>query len=243
MTVSQNSQPSPAPAFSLVIPCFNEARALPELIERCAFVARTGGGEVILVNNGSTDDSEEVLKKLLPASNGLVRSVTVKENRGYGFGILSGLAEARAPIVGWTHADLQTDPVDVLRALPTLEDNDGPILIKGRRYGRNFSDRFFTAGMSVFESLLFVKPLTDIYGQPTLFSRELIDEWGEPPEDFALDLFALYSARRLKYRVVRFPVIFAPRKFGSSSWNFNFAAKRKFIKRTVSYSFALRKKL
>lgn len=229
--------------FSLVIPCYNEAGALPELVARCAFLASQGGGEVILVDNGSLDDTQEILARLLPGTGDLVRSVHVVENRGYGFGIMSGLAAARAPMIGWTHADLQTDPLDVLRAMPAVDTVQGPILIKGRRYGRPFGDRFFTAGMSVFESLLFQRRLTDIYGQPTLFSRELLDSWGSAPHDFALDLFALQAAKKLKYGIVRFPVIFAPRKYGSSSWNFDFASKWKFIKRTVSYSFALRKKI
>jgi glycosyltransferase involved in cell wall biosynthesis len=233
--------------FSLVIPCYNEAQGLAELVRRCAYVAAEGRGEVILVDNGSSDDSARVLEELLGAegADGLdgVRWIRVPVNQGYGFGITSGLAAARAAIVGWTHADLQTDPADVLRALPLLEDAGGPVLVKGRRYGRPVADRVFTAGMSVFESLLLRRPLHDINAQPTLFSRELLDRWGEPPTDFSLDLFALWTARELGFEIRRFPVIFAPRKFGTSSWNTDWSAKRRFIRRTLDYSISLRKSL
>jgi glycosyltransferase involved in cell wall biosynthesis len=246
---SQSGDARPGqPAFSLVIPCYNESAGLPELVRRCAYVATEGGGEVILVDNGSADDSAAVLEGLLgpagaePGRDG-VRWVRVPVNQGYGFGITSGLAATRADVVGWTHADLQTDPADVLRALPLLEGTSGPVLVKGRRFGRPLADRVFTAGMSAFETALLRRPLRDINAQPTLFHRELLDRWGTPPTDFSLDLFALYTAGRLGFEIRRFPVVFAPRKFGTSSWNTDFAAKRKFIRRTLDYSLQLRKSL
>jgi glycosyltransferase involved in cell wall biosynthesis len=236
-----------APAFSLVIPCFNESAGLPELIRRCAYVAAEGRGEVVLVDNGSSDRSAQVLEDLLGAegSDGRdgVRWIRVPVNQGYGFGITSGLAAARAAIVGWTHADLQTDPADVLRALPLFEDAGDRVLVKGRRYGRPVADRVFTAGMSTFETALLRRPLRDINAQPTLFSRELLDRWGTPPTDFSLDLFALWTAQELGFEIRRFPVIFAPRKFGTSSWNTDWSAKRRFIRRTLDYSLQLRKSL
>lgn len=236
-----------APAFSLVIPCYNESAGLPELVRRCTYVAAEGHGEVVLVDNGSSDDSAAVLQGLLGAadSDGRdgVRWVRVPVNQGYGFGITSGLAAARAQVIGWTHADLQTDPADVLRAVPLFEGGGTRMLVKGRRYGRPVADRVFTAGMSAFETVLLRRPLRDINAQPTLFSRELVERWGTPPTDFSLDLFALYSAAALGFEIRRFPVIFAPRKWGTSSWNTDFAAKRRFIRRTLDFSLSLRKSL
>ncbi|MBN9225391.1 MAG: glycosyl transferase family 2 [Microbacterium sp. SCN 70-27] len=230
------------PVFSLVIPCYNEARSLPELIARARMVAQVGQGEVILVDNGSSDDTPAVMAELI-GDDDRVRTVRVDVNQGYGFGITSGLAVARADIVGWTHADLQTDPADALRILPQFQSSDSLLFAKGKRYGRPLGDRIFTAGMSAFETVLLRTPLRDINAQPTLFHRSLLDSWDEPPTDFSLDLFAMVTARRAGFRVVRFPVLFAPRRFGSSSWNIDFAAKRRFIRRTIDYSLALRKEL
>ena len=79
--------------FSLVIPCYNEAATLPLLLERCRELAATPGVEVILVDNGSTDGSAEVLAGLLLQYPGC-RSIRVERNKGYGFGILEGLRAA-----------------------------------------------------------------------------------------------------------------------------------------------------
>lgn len=229
------------PVFSLVIPCFNESKSLPELIAKARFVASVGNGEIILVDNGSSDNSAEVLTRELK-NDTRVRWVTVPVNKGYGHGILTGLSQAQAPVVGWTHADLQTDPADVLRALGYFAQGNS-VFVKGLRFGRPYADRVFTAGMSAFETILLLAPLRDINAQPTLFSRELMEVWGNPPEDFSLDLFALVHARKNKFKLSRFPVIFAERRYGKSSWNVNFPAKWKFIKRTLGYSFRLRKSL
>jgi glycosyltransferase involved in cell wall biosynthesis len=174
--------------FSLVIPCYNEAANLPLLLERGQEVARQPNCELILVDNGSTDNSTDVLSKLLPDYPGC-RSIRVEKNQGYGFGILSGLRAATGDVLGWTHADMQTDPQDALRGLALFEQHGPNIFVKGRRYGRPFGDVLFTAGMSVFETILLSKPMWDINAQPTIFSRAFFESWHEPPYDFSLDLF------------------------------------------------------
>ncbi|MBM5461553.1 glycosyltransferase family 2 protein [Pseudomonas sp. P66] len=228
--------------FSLVIPCYNEAANLPLLLERCKALGATPGVEVILVDNGSTDSTPGVLEALLPAYQGC-RSIRVEQNQGYGFGILSGLRAAQGQMLGWTHADMQTDPQDALRGLDLVSRHGEEVFIKGRRYGRPLADTLFTTGMSIFETLLLRKPLWDINAQPTMFSRRFFETWEAPPHDFSLDLYAYYQARQCKQMVHRFPVRFGERAHGVSHWNVNWAAKRKFIARTIDFSLQLRKSL
>lgn len=228
--------------FSLVIPCYNEAANLPLLLERCKALGAREGIEVILVDNGSTDDSPAVLTRMLPAYPGC-RSVRVEVNQGYGFGILAGLRAARGDILGWTHADMQTDPQDVLAGLACFRSHPDKVFVKGRRYGRPAMDVLFTVSMSVFETVLLARPMWDINAQPTLFSRHFFETWASPPHDFALDLYAYYQACVQGLTVLRFPVRFGPRAHGVSHWNVNWTAKKKFIRRTVDFSIDLKKNL
>jgi len=228
--------------FSLVIPCYNEAANLPLLLEHCKALAVTPDVEVVLVDNGSTDSTAEVLEKLLPKFQGC-RSIRVEKNQGYGFGIMCGLKAAKGEILGWTHADMQTDPQDTLLGLEIFEKHDDDIFVKGRRYGRPFMDVVFTVGMSVFETLLLARPMWDINAQPTMFSRSFFESWTAPPDDFSLDLYAYYQAQIHGLKVHRFPVRFGERAHGVSHWNVNWAAKRKFIRRTVDFSLQLKKKI
>jgi glycosyltransferase involved in cell wall biosynthesis len=228
--------------LSLVIPCFNEAANLPLLLERCEKLTEQPDVEIVLVDNGSTDESPIVLHNLLPSYPGC-RSVRVEKNQGYGFGILSGLKAATGDILAWTHADMQTDPVDALHGLKIFEEHGLGVFVKGRRYGRPLGDVAFTVGMSFFETLLLGKPMWDINAQPTMFSRQFFETWREPPHDFSLDLYAYYQARMVGLEVRRFPVLFGERAHGVSHWNVNWAAKRKFIRRTVDFSLQLRRSL
>jgi polyisoprenyl-phosphate glycosyltransferase len=232
------------PRMSLVIPCYNEARNLPLLVERCRKTMPGDEIEIVLVDNGSTDNTPQVLQSLSVGS-GNSRSVRVEKNEGYGHGILSGLRAARGEILAWTHADMQTDPADALRGFAFFETAPEPetLFVKGRRHGRPLADRIFTAGMSAFETVLFRAPFRDINAQPTMFHRAFFKTWDDPPKDFSLDLYAYYMANAQGLKTCRFPVTFGERAFGHSHWNVNWQAKIKVIRRTLGYSFKLKKRM
>ena len=85
---------------SLVVPCFNEADNLPILINRRGKLIEKYSVEVILVDNGSTDDSSSLI-----AEYPHIKLVKISKNEGYGNGILQGLHSATGDILAWTHAD------------------------------------------------------------------------------------------------------------------------------------------
>ena len=225
--------------LSLVIPCYNEVKNISLLLDRCAGLGQQV--EIILVDNGSTDDTPSVLEKLLPQYPNC-RSVRVDKNQGYGYGILKGLNAATGDVIGWTHADMQTDPMDALKGLQFFNSENMDVFVKGRRYGRPLVDVFFTFGMSVILTLLLRHFFWDVNAQPSLFSRRFYERWVSPPHDFSLDLYAYNLARVHKLKVRRFPVKFGARAFGESHWNSGMKARYKFIKRTLVFSLELYRK-
>ena len=229
--------------LSLVIPCLNEAGNLPSLVARCADAFVGEPFEVLFIDNGSRDESAELLPKLV-AEHGFARSIRLAENRGYGGGILTGLGAARGRFVGWTHADLQTDPADALQGLELLRRAEHPeaTLVKGSRRGRPLRDVAFTWGMAAFEWAALGVRLWDINAQPTLFPRSFFESWSDPPEDFSLDLFAYHQAVRRGFELRRFPVEFGPRLTGEGH-NETLSAKLRYSRRTVAYSLDLRRRL
>lgn len=230
--------------FSIVIPCYNEAENIPLLLEKFGKVIKNDDIEVILVNNGSTDNSAAVLEKLLPEYS-FAKVVLVPVNQGYGYGILQGLNKATGEYIGWTHADMQTDPADVIKAFEIIKSSpDKNIYVKGKRKGRPLFDRFFTWGMGVFETIYFKTSMTDINAQPNIFSKDFFQSWQNPPFDFSLDLYAIYQASKSRLKLVRFPVQFPKRVHGESKWNNGtLKAKWKFIKRTLQFSFQLKHRI
>lgn len=228
--------------LSIVVPCYDEAENIPLILERFREVIKRDDIEVVLVDNGSTDSSSEVLKGLLPKYP-FARTIRVEVNQGYGYGIVQGLKSCRGDYIGWTHADMQTDPADLIKALDIIEEQGNPenLYVKGNRKGRPFFDQFFTTGMSIYETLYMKVKLYDINAQPNVFSKKFYETWKNPPKDFSLDLYALYMAQTKGLRIERFDVVFPERIHGTSHWNDGLKSKWKFIKRTLDFSKKLKK--
>ena len=226
--------------FAITIPCFNEGKNVPLLIKKIESLNLESKVTFLIVDNGSTDKSFETLS--IKSLN--IDILRIKKNMGYGFGIISGLKKIQEyDIIGWTHADLQTDITDITKAIKIFEEYGDNCFVKGKRIGRPFADNFFTIGMSIFESFLFKTMLWDINAQPTLFPSNFFKSWSKPPNDFSLDLYSFIFAKRNNFKVFRFPVFFHERIHGASSWNIDLKSKYKFIKRTLNYSIQLKKDL
>src|SRR3989344_1900655 len=103
------------PELSIVVPAYNEAQHLEDVIRGMARVLEESGieYEIRVVNNGSRDDTGAVIEKLC-RENSRITGVQLVVNQGYGGGILAGLESAPGAVVGWVHADGQASPQDIV---------------------------------------------------------------------------------------------------------------------------------
>jgi glycosyltransferase involved in cell wall biosynthesis len=231
------------PSFSIVLPCYNEAASLPGLLRRYREVWQDLPAELILVNNGSTDQSSEVLKELLKKPEyDFARVVTVEVNRGYGHGIFAGLQVARGEFLAWSHADMQCPPEDLFRAYEEIHRADDPrlCLVKGRRGWRGLGAFLLTHGMSVIASLVLLMPLIDINAQPKVFHRSLLEYLGAPPIGFEFDLHVMFLARKAGFELRLLDVDFGDRQHGESKWAFSIVSRYRTIFRVFLYILKLR---
>ena len=237
--------------FSIVIPCYNEKDNIQLLLDR--FLESIikfeednkfdpAEFELILVDNGSTDGTNDLFKTI-DKKYWFCKVVSTRENLGYGGGIKLGLDHCKGEYIGWTHADLQADPEDVLRGFEICNNNarSDILYIKGRRRKRKFMDRAFSKGMSLFEFILFLDWYDDINSQPNIFSKSLLEQAHNAPNDFSLDLFFYYLAKKLCADIIRFDVLFPDRIYGESKWNSGILSRIKFIARTIAFSIKLKK--
>jgi glycosyltransferase involved in cell wall biosynthesis len=102
-------------SLSVFFPAYNDAKALPSLLattfetlERLA-----SDYEVIVVNDGSADETAQVLQELSARYSPFLRVVTHPENRGYGAALRSGFAAATKEFVFYTDGDGQYDPAEL----------------------------------------------------------------------------------------------------------------------------------
>ncbi len=227
--------------LSIIVPCYNEEKNIPLVLANFnRALAGREAMELLLVDNGSRDGTGKVMDaEIIRQKCNFARKVIVPQNRGYGFGILSGLKEARGEVLAWTHADLQTDPEDVLRAYHCYLEKAGghdKILVKGHRQNRKPAEKLFSFGMQVFSSMMLGTWLEEINAQPKLFPRKLYENMRNPPQDFSLDLYLLYWAKKLGYKIVSIPVYFKERLYDEAKGGGSgFRPRWKLIQRTFRY--------
>lgn len=229
------------PKYSLIIPCYNEEGNIEKLVQKCKKIFKKNIFEVIIVENGSTDNSLDILKKNLKGIENF-KILKVKKNKGIGYGIVQGLKSSNGEIIGWTHGDLQTDPSDVKKAFDLAKSIHGDFLIKGKRLPKNRSalEIFFTLGFTFFESILFLKHFWEINAQPNVFTKQFFTKWKNPPLDYNIDLYCYYKALQNRVLIKRFDVEFKKRFSGKSKWNKNIFVRFIFILKTIIYSLKLR---
>ena len=114
--------------LSIILICYNEALSLKKIVDKSLNII-ANDVEIIFVDNGSTDNTYEILSQMrLPKNFKIVRVI---KNIGYGNGILKGLAHSSGEIIAWTHADLQTDISDVIFGYDMYKEE----LLKQNLYG------------------------------------------------------------------------------------------------------------
>ncbi len=215
--------------YSVIIPCYNESSNLVNLLKSLECLVVRDDTEIILVENGSLDDSRKILEKLVQPQNTKIKVVYVDKNKGYGYGILQGIMVATGGYVGWIHADLQVNPTYLLEVFKVIETNGRrPVFVKGKRRNRHFVEYIFSYGMSIFETILFKKVMYEVMAMPCMIPRKLLIYYIKRiPYDFSIDVFVYAIAIKHHVKTIHIPVDMKDRRDGISTWNTGFLSRIK----------------
>ena len=159
--------------ITCVISCYNEEENLPTLFDQIKIYNLEKYFEIIIVNNGSKDNSAKVINDYKKKFSEVL-FLDIKEDIGWGYGILNGLRLSTSKYVGWTHGDLQYDLKELINVYKIIQENDkkyNTILVKGLRKKRKLIENIFSKGMSFVSSLILLKTFTDINSQPNFFQE------------------------------------------------------------------------
>jgi dolichol-phosphate mannosyltransferase len=152
-TVRQDAASLAPPVFTVIAPVYNEVETLPRFYERVvAAMERLGEPfEVVLVNDGSADGSDGVLRRLYERDP-RVRVVALSRNFGHQMALSAGLAYARGHAVVLMDADLQ-DPPEIIPAL-VAKWREGAEVVYAQRASRSGETRFKLLTASAFYWLI-----------------------------------------------------------------------------------------
>jgi glycosyltransferase involved in cell wall biosynthesis len=130
-------EPSKFPSLSVFFPAYNDAPSLPGLIAKTFAVLQeyVADYEVIVVNDGSYDNTAAVLEALRSQHEPYMRVVTHEQNRGYGGALRTGFASATREFVFYTDGDGQYDVSELPRLLELVKPRTG--LVNGYKLERH----------------------------------------------------------------------------------------------------------
>ncbi|HYO81460.1 MAG TPA: glycosyltransferase family 2 protein [Bryobacteraceae bacterium] len=162
----------------MFFPAYNDAPSLPDLIARTFTVLQVHvpDFEVIVVNDGSQDNTREVLEGLCVQYGPRLRIITHEANRGYGGALRTGFASATRDFIFYTDGDGQYDPGELPKLLSQMSDDVG--LVNGYKLERSDPQHRIWIGSTynAFARFLFRVRIRDIDCDYRLIRRSLLDQ-------------------------------------------------------------------
>ena len=212
--------------LSIIIPAKDEAKNLGPLIEQVAeafrpLVARELGGhrlegfEVIVVDDGSTDGTREVLRRLM-ATYPEVRPISLGSNVGQSSATIAGFRVARGDWVGMLDADLQNPPEDLARLWDALPGHDAALGWRTNREDSR-SKRWISRVANRVRNCVLGQAIRDTGCSVRIFPREIALRL---PSFHGVHRFFGPLLLREGCRVVQVPVGHRPRASGKSHYHF-----------------------
>ncbi len=204
--------------FSVVVPVYNEVESLPELYRRVRAVMESLGEpwELVLVDDGSTDGSTELMRRLREQDPEHVRPVIFSRNFGHQIAVTAGIDYARGKAVILMDADLQ-DPPEVI---PQLVEKwrEGYHVVYAVRKAREGESWFKKATAALFYRL--IRRITDVdippdTGDFRLMDRRVVDVLRQMKERHR---FLRGMAAWVGFRQIGVPYVRAPRYAGETKY-------------------------
>jgi len=223
--------------FSLVIPAYNEGFHIASVARGIATALRKveSDFEVVVVDNGSSDNTRNVLvalQKEIPE----LKTLRVFPNQGKGNGILVGLSQSSGEVLGFMDADNQVDPERVPEVYRKLISESFDFCKTVRIERRESLFRILQSGVYNFLfKLLFGGNFRDINSSPKIFTRGFYEKLRPVSRDWFLDPEIMIKGIRMGAKMGEVEIIWDSRKSGSSHVSLFTALE--FVKNMILYKF------
>ncbi|MFI5244459.1 MAG: glycosyltransferase family 2 protein [Gemmatimonadales bacterium] len=207
------SQSASHPAVSVLVPAKDEAENLPLFVQLCdeTFRTRPEQYEVIVIDDGSTDDTARVLGELV-ATYPFLRVVSHRSQRGIADALRSGFLAARSDVLVFFPADLQFKPEDIPRLVAPILAGESD-MVTGFKQGK-YEKAFVSGIYNRLSRSLFHVPVRDL-NNVKAYRREIMEEQPARP-DWHRYMIVLAAANG--YTVTEIPVPLYPRHAGKSKF-------------------------
>ncbi len=204
--------------LTIIVPVYNEARTVRHVVDRLLQIPLPLDREIVVVNDGSTDGTAQVLDGV-PTVDGVLSIVHASANGGKGSAIRIGLSHARGTIIAIQDADLELDPMQLGDLVQPILNGDAEVVygsrfLRGRPPGPWLSvaaNRTLTA----LTNLLFGGRLTDMETCYKIMRTTVARDLQLESNRFDIEPEITAKLLRQRRRIVERPVTFDPRNRAS----------------------------
>jgi glycosyltransferase involved in cell wall biosynthesis len=214
--------------LSVIVPVFDERNTVAEIVRRMRCVDLPVDLEIIVVDDGSTDGTRDVLRQLADST---VRVITHDVNRGKGSAIRSGLTHVTGDLVLVQDADLEYDPEDWPSLLAPMLRGKARVVYGSRFTGERRNMLFLhwigNRFLSLVTNLLYNTTLSDMETCYKLFDRTLLDGITLRAERFEFEPEVTAKILRRGIRIYEVPISYTGREFDEGkkiTWRDGFIA-------------------
>jgi glycosyltransferase involved in cell wall biosynthesis len=222
--------------LSVVVPVYNERNTLVEILRRMRQVRLPEGidREIIVVDDGSSDGTREVLKQL---GDSTVRVVLHPHNRGKGAAVRTGFGHATGDYVLVQDADLEYDPDDWPKLLNPVLRGKARVVYGSRFTGERRNMLFLhwvgNRFLSLLTNVLYNTTLSDMETCYKLIDRALIDDLDLRADKFDIEPEITAKILKRKIRIYEVPISYTGREFDEGkkiTWHDGFSALTTLLK-------------
>ena len=218
--------------LSILVPVFNESRTVASVIDRLMTVDLPVPREIIVVNDGSSDGTRDVLDAF-PGQGEAVRILHVDENAGKGAAIRLGLQHARGTIVAIQDADLELDPAQLSALVAPIVAGDTRVVYGSRFLAGRPDAPWLTVlanrTLTVLTNLLFGARITDMETCYKIMRTDVARSLGLESNRFDIEPEITAKLLLSGHRIRELPVVFKPRQRAEGKkigWRDGFRALR-----------------
>lgn len=203
------------PSLSLFFPAYNEAGNIARTITEAQLIAEEISDlyEIIIVNDGSTDETESIVKSL-QKNNPRIRLISHEQNSGYGVSLRTGISQCQYKYIFFSDSDLQFNLTELSHFLPFISEYD---VVIGYRAQRNDPAlRILNAKVwNLLIKLMFKLHIKDINCAFKLFKSEVLQPIRLDSRGAMISAEILIKLTRKKVKLKEVPVTHKPRHSGS----------------------------
>lgn len=205
---------APRVKLSIVIPAFNEKATLAEIVRRVQDVG--AAHEIILVDDGSTDGTRQILPTL--DGHEAVRVIVHERNQGKGAAVRTGVAAATGDVILIQDADLEYDPRDIPALLRPIEEGRSTVVygsrfLGGPRKATMFWHMVANMLLTLMTNVLYDSILSDMETGYKVFRAEVIKSLRLRSKRFDFEPEVTAKVLKHRHRIYEVPISFNPREY------------------------------